>query len=629
MKKNSITMMTALSLLAVMLFTMGCKKSRVAVAPKVVFDEQSAAVSYNKAWFHAEIVDDGGATVTERGFCYGKAGEMLEETIFVEGSERFWGKLPGLVPMTTYTCKAFAGNEAGRGYSGEFTFTTMIDTIPTVITYEVRDITYHSAVVSGQVVSGGGQIVFERGICYGTEPIPTVEATCVSAGSEVGPFECNLTDLMPDTRYYFRAYAVCSKGVYYGHQMAFGTKLLPLAVSTIGVSEVTSTRVKAAGEVIRDGGLEVKECGFCWSTEHNPTIEGLHIKASVGMDAFSSYFSGLERGRTHYVRAYAINEEDVAYGNEIEFVPDDSYTPWPNGVLPGLFSVGQNRQVRFSQGNLQYYPNDNIWRFAEMQWDFVGGPIEDMAFGVMEAGTVYENGKKCDNTKAGRYYEGWMDLFGWGTSGWNNGNEYYHPYDISSMEYHCASYGPPGNFDLTGDYAEADWGIHNTISNGSSRQWRTLTVEEAAYLLAERETPSGMRCASAIVSGICGMIVLPDDWEASIYPLNAVNEHVAFGVNRITASEWLEVLEPAGAVFLPAAGERLQYAIGIISYDNSVLDEYSPNGSYWTTTQSGVNIAHAMMIFSFDAGGPYFMAGCIYRQALRCRGRSVRLISDE
>ena len=623
MKKNFTIAMT---LMAVMFVMAGCKPDPV--EPTVVLDEQSVVVSYNAAWIHAEVKDDGGAAVTERGFCYGEAGGELDNMVLVEDGADFMGELSGLKPATAYTCRAFAVNKVGSGYSSVFTFITENDTVLRVATGVVKEFTYHSAVVSGQVLSDGGHAITDKGICFSLSALPTVSDTCLSAGTGVGPFEVHIEGLTPDTRYYYRAYAVCSQGVFYGDQDVIDTDVLPMAVHTIGLSEVTGTRAKAAGIVIRDGGHEVTECGFCWGIQHEPDLEGLHIKAGLGMEEFSCYFSGLERGVTNYLRAYSINERGVAYGEEIAFVPDDASMPWPSGVLPGLFSVAPDRQVRFSQGNLQYYPDDNIWRFAVMQWDFVGGPIEDL-YGTMDAGTVYANGKKCDNTMAYRYYEGWMDLFGWGTSGWNNGNEYYHPYDVSSMPYHTASYGPPGNFDLTGDYAEADWGIHNTISNGGSRQWRTPTVEEMVYLISERETPSGMRFAPAVVTGICGLIVLPDEWEASTYPLNAVNEHVAFGANRITASEWLEVLEPAGAVFLPAAGERLQYAIDEISYDNSVSDEYSPSGSYWSTTQSGVNIAHALMLLSFEATAPSFMSGCIYMEASRCRGRSVRLISDE
>ena len=639
MKTNITIAKAAVFLLAVLLLAPGCKKHKDVVAPKVAIDESLVVVSYNKAWMAAEVVDDGGGEITERGFCYGKVGEALDGQLLVEGDEHFTGELPDLLPSTAYVCKAFAGNEAGRGYSSEFTFTTMSDTIPLVDTYKVKDITYCSAVPSGQVLSDGGQEVMEHGICYGTEPRPTIDGVHVALGSGVGPFECQLTDLLPETRYYVCAYAVCTKGVYYGDQLDFFTKVLPMEVLTGTVSDVTASRVKAEGKVTRDGGYEVTECGFCWGTEHNPTIEGLHIKASVGLGAYSYYFSGLEKGQTHYVRAYAVNEEGVAYGDEVEFVPDDPFSPWPNGTLPGLFSVSEDRKVRFSQGNLQYYPDDDLWRFAEEQWDFVGGSCLDDNLGEMNVGTVYANETKCDNTKVFRYYSGWVDLFGWATSGWDNGNLYYQPYDFTGhispiwfQSNDCAFYGPLGNFDLTGDYAQADWGVHNTISNGGSRQWRTPSADEFNYLLLERETLSGIRFAKAIVGGVRGLVVLPDDWNASVYQLNSANMDCDYYENKITCGEWLDVLEPAGAVFLPAAGRRLQWmGETSITYSYKETSSYYIEGNYWTSSAcDGIDygVDHAKECWFGGTEGavyyPYFN-----HPSYRCYGFSVRLISDE
>ena len=648
MKTNYTTRLAAVSLLAVMLLATGCKPTE---PPTVALVESSIAVSYDKAFLVAKVVNDGGGTVTEYGFCYGKMDEIPDTLLCPGDGTSFSIELTGLSPSTAYTCRAFARNERGRGYSDVYGFTTLgADTIPLVDTYVVKDVTQYSAVPSGQVLSGGGQEVMERGICYSTEPRPNIESPHVALGSGIGPFECQLTDLQPDTRYYVCAYAVCTKGVYYGDQLVFDTKMLPMAVRTISVSDVTGSRVKAAGEVIRDGGYEVKECGFCWGVGHNPTIDGLHMKVDVRKCAFESYFSGLEKGQTHYVRAYAINEEGVAYGDELEFVPDDPFMPWPEGALPGLFSVGKYHQVRFSQGNLQYCADNNVWRFAEDQWDFVGGSGWDYELGDVNFGTVYKDGAKCDNTKVYYYYDGWVDLFGWGTSGWNNGNVYYHPCDYTSYVPDCASYGPRGNFDLTGEYAHADWGVHNTISNGGSRQWRTPSAEEFLYLLDERVTPSGMRFAMAVVAGVRGMILLPDDWDASTYPLGAVNVSASYFENKITAGEWLDVLEPAGAVFLPAGGERYQfpwydgvwydlYGAGFQSggmaywynhWNNPALTSSHTSGSYWTASQflgdevAGVDNAFSLNINSMDNYAFEDVIACI-----RCNGRSVRLISDE
>ena len=630
MKTNFTQMLSAFSLVLLLLVLTGCPKPVDPKLPIVNMLENAVVVGPNTAVLYAEVTDDGGGLVRVRGFCYGKEDGSVD-TLFCEvSSNRFSVELADLTPMTAYTCQAFASNEAGRGYSSKFSFTTENDTVPRVKTWYVREVTYCAALASGQVLGNGGQTVEECGLCYGTELKPTIEGMHVVAGSGVGSFDCQLTDLSPETQYWVRAYAICTKGVYYGEQLEFETKPLPMEVHTLSVSDVTASRLRAEGEVIRDGGSEVRECGFCWGTEHNPTIAGLHTKVSIGLGEFGCYFSGLERGRTNYVRAYAINAESVAYGNELELIPDDSQMSWPSGTLPGLFSVAPDRQVRFSQGNLQYYPDDNLWRFAEHQWDFVGGKIEDPLLGTMNVGTVYANGAKCDNTLTWKYYEGWMDLFGWGTSGWNNGNEYYHPYDFAACPYHCASYGPVGNFDLTGDYAQSDWGVHNTISNGGSRQWYTPTVDELVYLITERETASGMRFAKAVVTGVSGMILFPDDWDASTYAFNGVNEHGMYNVNIITGNVWVDVLEPAGAVFLPAAGERYQVATSDeIWYTNGVSSPYYINGCYWTTTQSGVCIAHGLAVVCYELMGPYFVAGCIKIEASRCDGISVRLISEE
>ena len=642
MKTNSTTYSNIFILVVVILLATGCKKRKEIAIPTVAIQESTVAVSYNKAWMVAEVVSDGGSEIIERGFCYGKAGGALEGQLIVEDGEPFIGELPDLLPSTAYVCKAFAGNEAGRGYSSEFAFTTMSDTVPLVDTYIIKDITHCSAVPSGRVLSGGGQEVMEKGICYGIEPKPTIEGTHVPLGSGEGPFECQLTDLLPETRYYVCAYAVCTKGVYYGDQLVFDTKMLPMEVRTISVSDVTASRVRGRGEVIRDGGLEVTECGFCWGIEHNPTIEGFHIKATIGVGEYSCYFSGLERDRTHYVRAYAVNENGVEYGDELEFVPQDVIMPWPNSTLPGLFSISEDRQVRFSQGNLQYYPNEDSWRFAEHQWDFVGGSCWGEGIGDMDVGTVYANGVKCDNSKVYRYYEGWIDLFGWGTSGWNNGNTYYKPYDFASHIYENF-YGPLDDSNLTGDYAQADWGVHNIISNGGSRRWRTPTADELLYLLTERRTASNIRFAMAAVAGIRGMVLLPDDWNESTYYFSAANEHCYYATNTISAIEWLEILEPAGAVFLPASGGRFQYTgYDGIHYDwfddERYIDcamavpqyYYTPGfvcGSYWTSQSGGTGKARALKIVAYEMDDAW--EGGFITVSERCKGYAVRLISDE
>ena len=173
------------------------------------------------------------------------------------------------------------------------------------------------------------------------------------------------------------------------------------------------------------------------------------------------------------------------------------------------------------------------WRFAEKQWDYVG----------------------ANNTAVSGTYKGWIDLFGWGTSGHPHGSVCWQPWSTSTILSDYYAYGD-ATYNLYDQTGEADWGC-NPISNGGGKpnQWRTLTQEEWDYML---NTRSGKRYAKAQVNGVNGLIVLPDGWKTSYYSLSSTNNAEAdFTSNTITATQW-PALEEHGAVFLPAAGARSQ-----------------------------------------------------------------------
>ena len=249
-----------------------------------------------------------------------------------------------------------------------------------------------------------------------------------------------------------------------------------------------------------------------------------------------------------------------------------------SGVLNGAFSVSENTSVRFSKGNLQYQASTNNWRFAENQWDYVG--TQNPSYGSA-GGTV----SGSDNVNISSTYDGWIDLFCWGTSGFNHGARCYQPWSTSTS---CSDYYAYGNsaynlFDQTG---RADWGYNAIINGGNiANQWRTLTKDEWSYLLDSRNTPSGVRFAIAQLDGVNGVILLPDDWDTGIYELNNTNNSRAdYSSNVLTAIQW-EVLESSGAVFLPAAGSRS---------GNTVFHCGSISYYYWSATISNDEKAYCM-----------------------------------
>ena len=252
-----------------------------------------------------------------------------------------------------------------------------------------------------------------------------------------------------------------------------------------------------------------------------------------------------------------------------------------NAYNPGSSTYSMN--TTSNRPNTRFNGKGSVtWRFAEQQWDYIG----------------------ANNACASGSYKGWIDLFGWGTSGHLHGANSYQPWSTSGTSGDYYAYGTAGNslFDQTG---EADWGS-NAVSNGGDQpnQWRALTTEEWDYLL---NTRSGKRFAKAKVNGVKGLIVLPDGWKTSYYSLSETNNaEASYSSNVVTADQW-QTLEQHGAVFLPAAGMRNQ---GTASYANS-------RGYYWTS--SSYNNGNASCVKFTDAASSVGYSPKYY-------GSSVRLV---
>lgn len=248
-----------------------------------------------------------------------------------------------------------------------------------------------------------------------------------------------------------------------------------------------------------------------------------------------------------------------------------------NGAIKAAFSVSNSKQVYFSQGNLQYQASTSTWRFAENQYDISGDANDNIS-----------------NT-----YNGWIDLFGWGTSGYNG------KYPYMSSEEDSDYY----SNDIDG--TNYDWGVYNKISNGGNQAgiWRTLTYREWDYVINGRTNASNKR-GVATVNNKNGLVILPDNWlnPSGVVFISEVasNDGSEYykTINNYTLSEW-EKMEAKGAVFLPAAGLRS---------GTNMRMESSVTGHYWSSSME-----HNLYFFSDDVD----MGGSV-----NYSGLSVRLVKD-
>ena len=293
------------------------------------------------------------------------------------------------------------------------------------------------------------------------------------------------------------------------------------------------------------------------------------------------------------------------------------------------FSLSETKKVRFARGNLMYQPSTNTWRIADRQFDLVGGKSNKEPKGVH--GTIWhinsKNGKRerssnqiSDRTK----YDGWLDLFSWGASGWYGA--YYNAAEDSTAAVGTRNSNNPkgkvtcnpwevngsANFNLGGNvsqgmvapYDSADWGVlHNLELGGTPEQsFRTPTLDEWNYLFFERENADKLRALATIrIPGkngapdtlINGALLLPNDWEDR-KPLNFHYLDYSHGGNTYydkdkpetwvkniyTVDEWA-YMEGCGAIFLPSCGG---------ASNNSNGDKFNRSGFYWTATPKGGNV---------------------------------------
>lgn len=293
----------------------------------------------------------------------------------------------------------------------------------------------------------------------------------------------------------------------------------------------------------------------------------------------------------YYIGARPAIPEILVNGYSSEGIAVAVNTPSKPGAVGGLFSVSATKQVLFSQGNLQYTKSTQKWSFMEHQYDVLGTNGQDV-------GNDYANVDV-------------VSYFGWGTSGCNlrgtNTSYYYQPYNTNQQN--GTYYGPNGFYNLTGNYANGDWGIYNAISNGGNTAgvWRTLSQAEWAYVFTERDDASS-KWGRGRVDNIFGVIILPDTWELpSGLSFTAGNDN---WTNAYTEEQWAE-MQAAGAVFLPAAGWRRGTEVSRLN--EQVL--------YWSSScNNDYTEAHNLLVE--DDGI------LIDDASMRHRGMSVRLVTD-
>ena len=283
-----------------------------------------------------------------------------------------------------------------------------------------------------------------------------------------------------------------------------------------------------------------------------------------------SFMATAKGSRCQFVEWQDPDGNTLSKNNPYEIILSSDLTLKPIFKAPfGSFSISNDdgkttKQIHFSPGNL--YNDGHGYFFENEQYEY----------------HTYDS-------------SGYI----WGLFGWSTRDAYFN-YGMSTST---------SSRDYSGQFV--DWGHAIDFSN----TWCTLSIEEWLYLISGRLN-AAQKVGYATVNNVHGIIFLPDSFtdpkknkdSESFVPKSTTG----WDANVYTTGGNWEAMEDAGAVFLPAAGQR---------EGSDVLSE-GILGGYWSSSESTIDYSQASaMIFLSDSVDEFWDFSRYY-------GYSVRLVKD-
>jgi len=145
-----------------------------------------------------------------------------------------------------------------------------------------------------------------------------------------------------------------------------------IKIETVSISDVSYNSCSVKGTILDLSNKGINQHGFCWDIIHDPTIANNNIQlgSKIIKGTFTANLTDFSSSTTYYVRAYATNSEETAYGNEIMFRTSDALYDSRDGQYYLTIEIGTQmwmaEDLNFcSKSGSWYYENDSI-TYAEL-----------------------------------------------------------------------------------------------------------------------------------------------------------------------------------------------------------------------------------------------------------------------
>ena len=195
---------------------------------------------------------------------------------------------------------------------------------PTLTTEAVTNITETSATLNGTIDITSENCETpnntEQGFVYSTEIQPTTDDIQVNVnGTNIST---TIEGLEPNTTYYVRSFLTNAFGEFYGNEIEFTTIAGQVIINTLEVNNITQNSASSGGQIVSDGNTTITSKGVCWSLNPNPSVEDNIVNNFDDSLTFQCLIEGLTPNTQYYVRAFALNEFETFYGDELSLTTE-------------------------------------------------------------------------------------------------------------------------------------------------------------------------------------------------------------------------------------------------------------------------------------------------------------------
>lgn len=216
-----------------------------------------------------------------------------------------------------------------------------IDNSPSLKIKEVLYVTQTTAVTGGLVSSNGGSSIQNKGVCWSTNPNPTIKDSVIYGPNSSGWYRAVLRGLTPNTKYYVRAFGETYESLKYSKALTFTTSdepsVFPPCTPDAGSMMLKGSKITFGAAKYTDGPYWGRSDNGVYGYEANGSNGTLRFEFSeIPVNGVYATTDGID-----------INEgECIIYGNLKEGISHQRYLSWPGDTV--YVAKGKDGKLTFS-----------------------------------------------------------------------------------------------------------------------------------------------------------------------------------------------------------------------------------------------------------------------------------------